>query len=177
MILSKVVSKMVVCAWLATAAFCLLQILFGPTGLTETARVIEQRQRLERRLIALQEENQHLSARYEALRTSQEAVRLEARSLGWFQPGETPVRTLEGTEFRLPPDEPDLSSVPALSPEGQDTTLFFRLAWPLLFIAFYAFFHLLTRMWPSKPSLPVVFHGVRQNLPVPLQTGLDFFRK
>lgn len=170
-------TKFVVCAWLATAAFCLLQIVFGPTGLVETARVQDQKHRLEARLESLRAENLRLAARYEALRTSQDEVRLEARALGWFQPGETPVRTLDGPNFQLPSEEPDLSTVPPLAPQHPDLTLFFRLAWPLLFALFYFSFHLMARLWPSRSSLPALYDENRQNLPLPLQTGLDFFRK
>ena len=174
-------SKLVLSFWLATAAFCLLQILFGPGGLSETAHLKDQQVRLEARLVALKDENRRLTARYEALRTSQDAVRLEARSLGWFQPGETPVRTLGGAEFRLPSDEPDLSTVPPLGTDPGASSLFFRLAWSLLFVLFSAFFHLWNRMWPRADQPSVRVPLPRLSLPAPLQnrlqTGLDFFRK
>lgn len=171
------VSKIVVSFWLATAAFCLLQVFFGPAGVLETARLREHSRLLEVRLSELRLENQVLTARYEALLTRKEAVRLEARSLGWFAPGETPVRILDGAGFHLPSDEPDLSAVPPLGPERADSSLFFRIAWPLLFVLFYSFFLLMERLWPQERRLFPVFRGSSDNLPVPLQTGLDFFRK
>jgi hypothetical protein len=128
-------------------------------------------------LTALREDNARLTARYEALRTSPEAVRLEARALGYFRPGETPVRTLDGAEFRLPSDEPDLSTVPPLAEAGPNTTLFFRLALPLLFFVYYAIFHLAARLWPARSTLPALRREPFNRLPAVLNAGLDFFRK
>jgi cell division protein FtsB len=170
-------TKLVVCAWLATACFCLLQIFFGPTGWTETERLKDQKRLLDQRVASLQQENLRLNARYEALRTSQDAVRLEARSLGWFLARETPVRTLGGAVFKLPSDEPDLSTVPRLADGGPNTALVFRLAWPLLFTLFYALFYLVARLWPRTEEFSLVYSKKHTNLPVPVQTGLDFFRK
>lgn len=170
-------TKFLLSFWLATGAFCLLQIFFGPGGLTEMSRLREQKARLEVRLEALKEENQRLTARYESLRTSAEAVELEARALGYFRLGEVPVRTLDGAEFRLPSETPDLSLIPGLPEERTDLTWFFRLAWPLLFLSFYAFFHLMGTLWPSKDRWQEFWNAGRDNLPAPLQTGLDFFRK
>ncbi len=162
--------KLLLSFWLATAVFCFLQIVFGPGGLTEMTRLQEQRARLEIHLDQLKQDNLRLNSRYKALSTSAEAVRLEARALGWFEPGTIPVRTLDGAEFRLPSDEPDLSAVPPLPAESSDSSLFFRVAWPLLFLVFHTFFSLLARMWPQ---------GLRsiQTFPVVLPPGLDFFRK
>lgn len=169
-------THLVLSFWLATLSFCVLQILFGPTGMTETKALQEQSQKLAQRLVALQEDNRRLSARYEALRTSAEEVRLEARSLGWFAPGEVPIRT-QGTSLRLPPEEPNLSMVPRLSREGSDPSFFFRVAWPLLFFLYSAFFAVTSRLWPSPQGRMGALEGSSSNLPVPLQTGLDFFRK
>jgi cell division protein FtsB len=170
-------TKLLLSFWLSTVTFCLLQIIFGPTGLTETARLKEFGSRLDSRLEALQEDNIRLSGRYEALRTSADAVRLEARALGYFRPGETPVRTPEGVVFRLPSDAPDLSPVKPLPVESPGITLFFRLAWPLLFLVFFSFFHLWERLWPrGTPEDEQPFRQVMR-LPAPIQTGLDFFRK
>lgn len=170
-------SKLLLSFWLATAAFCFLQILFGPGGLTETAKLKDQKVKLEARLTALEDENLRLTARYMALQSSTEAVRLEARSLGYFLPGDVPVRTLVGAEFRLPSDEPDLSVVPSL-PESDGTTAgFFRAAWVLLFLVFYAFFQLVDRLRPARDGWDGSVQTAVRNLPVPIQTGLDFFRK
>lgn len=141
------------------------------------ARLRDQSTRLESRLAALREENARLTARYEALRSSPESIRLEARALGYFRPGEMPVRTLDGAQFRLPSDEPDLSTVPTLSNKNAGTTVFFRIALPLLFLVYYSLFLLLDRMGSSKQSTELVPLAPRINLPVPFRTGLDFFRK
>jgi|GEM_PF-1792800 cell division protein FtsB len=170
-------TKFLLSFWLSTATFCLLQVLFGPGGLSETARLREQDTRLDTRLTALRDENARLTARYESLRTSAEAIRLEARALGYFRPGDTPVRTLDGAEFRLPPDAPDMASVPPFAGEGADSRWFFRIAMPLLFGLYYSLFHLIERLKPSKTTLPALRPGPRLNLPAPFSTGLDFFRK
>ena len=170
-------TKLLLSFWLSTAAFCLLQILFGPGGLGETARLLEQKARLEVRLEALKTDNLRLTARYEALRTSEAEIRLEARALGWFQRGEIPIRTLEGSEFRLPSDEAEFSAVPRLVKDDADLTVFFRLAWPVLFATFYALFYLAGKLWPPREQWESVLSTARNALPPPLQTGLDFFRK
>jgi len=170
-------TKFLLAFWLSIATFCLLQIVFGPSGITETARLNEQNSRLEARLTALREDNARLTARYEALRTSPTAIELEARSLGYFRPGETPVRTLDGAEFRLPSDEPDLSTVPPLADSSASTSLFFRLALPLLFLVYFGSFHLASRLWPARsPGTELVLRA-RNSLSVVLNTGVDFFRK
>ena len=170
-------TKLLLSFWLSTVAFCILQILFGPTGLTETARLKEYRARLESRLSALEIDNARLTGRYESLRTSSEAVRLEARSLGYFRVGDTPVRTPEGSGFRLPPDQPDLTLV--RRPQGNDPglTVFFRLAWPLLLLSFLTFFHLWERIRPHPEPEDEAIPADLPKLPAPLPTGLDFFRK
>lgn len=158
-------TKLLLAFWLSTAAFCLLQILFGPSGLTETARLRDQQARLSVRLEELKEENQALSARYEALRTSPEAVWLEARSLGWFRVGEIPVRTLDGADFRLPSDEPDLSTVPRMIQENTDLTFFFRVAWFLLFASFYALLYLSERLWMPSSRWEQVLRAAGRTFP------------
>jgi len=163
--------------WLSVATFCLLQIFFGPGGISETVKLREQNLRLESRLTALRAENARLTTRYEALRTSSEAVRLEARALGYFRRGETPVRTLGGAEFRLPSEETDLSSVPPLADGRSDSSWFFRIALPLLFFVYSAMFHLIVRLWPRDAVFRPIRRGSGQNLPVPVSTGLDFFHK
>jgi len=170
-------SKIVVSLWLATAAFCLLQILFGPTGLTETARLRQQQEKLSLRLTALKDENAALTARYEALRTSAEAVRLEARSLGWFARDEIPVQTPGAAAFRLPEEGPDLRLVPPLDPSEASSSGFFRIAWPLLFVLFYSCFIVIGKIWPPQGGVPALWQGPPGNLPDRWQTGLDFFRK
>lgn len=125
----------------------------------------------------LKAENLSLTARYEALRTSAEAIRLEARALGWFAPGEVPVRTIAGAEFRLPSDGADLSTVPRLGESPNDLAWFFRFAWFALFAIFWTILYLLERMWPALGRWEGLWSRPRSNLPVVLQTGLDFFRK
>jgi len=170
-------NKFLASFWLSAATFCLLQILFGPGGMTEMARLRQHDAQLDARLTILRQDNAELTARYQALKTSQESVRLEARALGFFRPGDIPVRTLDGNQFRLPSDEPDLSTVRHLAPPGAGSTVFFRLALPLLFLVYYSLFLLVGRMWPSSRALVPVETRPEWNLPAPLRSGLDFFRK
>jgi cell division protein FtsB len=174
-------SRFLLAFWLSTASFCLLQIVFGPGGITETRRLEEQKTKLDVRLAELQAENTRLAARYESLRTSPEAVRLEARALGYFAAGDVPVRTLGGAEFRLPPDSVHLSRIPPVTGEDDASPLFFRLAWPLLLLTFWGALHLVSLLAPrpeeslgSTEKLPAVRPPER--LPAPW-LGLDFFRK
>jgi cell division protein FtsB len=178
-------SRFLLAFWLSTASFCLLQIVFGPGGITETQRLDDQKARLESRLVELQAENARLAARYEALRTNPEAVRLEARALGYFETGEVPVRTLGGAQFRLPPDDSHLSRIAPIAGGSSDTSLFFRLAWPLLFLVFWGTLNLFSRLGfslgraPSAPEIPSGnLPAVRssERLPAP-GFGVDFFRK
>jgi len=155
-------SRFLLALWLSTACFCALQIVFGPGGVTETRKLERQKALLDVRLAELQAENTRLSARYDALKNNPEAVRLEARSLGYFQSFETPVRTLGGVSFQLPDDETHLSRIPPVADENRSTSLFFRLAWPLLFLVFWGTLQLIPRI--AAPQLPSPFR-------------LDFFRK
>ena len=174
-------SRFFLALWLSTASFCLLQIVFGPGGITETQRLERQKAKLETRLDELQTENARLAARYESLRTSPEAVRLEARQLGYFGPGEIPVRTLGGAQFHLPPDDPHLSRIPPVTGGTEASPLFFRLAWPLLFLVFWGAFQLFQGLRkPPEPAVPPSLNApavpVRERLPAPW-FGVDFFRK
>ena len=169
-------TKLLLSLWLSTAAFCLLQILFGPGGLGEMAQLKDQQARLDARLEALKDDNFRLTAQYGALLSSPEAIRLEARSLGWFRTGDVPVRTLDGAEFRLPSDTPDLSLVPSLVRDEWDLSLFFRLAWPLLFVSCFVLLYLVEKLRPTRSPWDEL-NPSQRNLPVPFQTGLDFFRK
>lgn len=170
-------SKIVLSAWLATGAFCLLQILFGPTGLTETLRLKQVQHQLDLRLADLRKDNADLTARYEALRTSGEVVRLEARRLGWFRPGERPVLAPVGTTLALPSDRPNLTPVVVDELDPQALSVFFRLAWPLLFAMFYTALVLWSRLRPEHGGALVVFQGPPGNLPARWLGTLDFFRK
>lgn len=174
-------SRFLLSFWLSTAAFCVLQIVFGPGGITATRQLEQQKTVLASRLAELRAENARLAARYESLLTSPNAVRLEARSLGYFEAGEVPVRTLGGAEFRLPPEDTHLSRIPPMAGQTHASPLFFRLAWPLLFLVFWGALHLLPRFGytASLPSsndekLPAIRTDDR--LPAPW-FGLDFFRK
>jgi hypothetical protein len=170
-------TKLLLSLWLSTVAFCVLQILFGPTGFTETARLKEYRTRLESRLSALETDNIRLIGRYEALRTSSEAVRLQARTLGYFRTGDTPVLTPGSVGFRLPSDQPDLTLVRKPPSNDPGLTVFFRLAWPLLLLSFVTIFHLWERLRPPAELEEEAPPPLLEKLPAPLPTGLDFFRK
>jgi hypothetical protein len=158
--------KILLSMWLATAAFCLLQIVTGPNGVLETARVRSDVERLDRQLVALENDNLRLQARFDALKTSSQAIELEARQLGWYRAGDIPVKVIQGQSFRLPEAAIDLTLVlPAPSeplPDG-----FFRLAWFVLIALFYGLISLLDLLLE------------RDILPRSLVPGLrlDLFRK
>jgi len=158
--------KILLSMWLATAAFCLLQIVTGPNGVLETARVRSDVERLDRQLVALENDNLRLQARFDALKTSSQAIELEARQLGWYRAGDIPVKVIQGQSFRLPEAAIDLTLVlPAPSeplPDG-----FFRLTWFVLIALFYGLISLLDLLLE------------RDILPRSLVPGLrlDLFRK
>ncbi|MEI8093189.1 MAG: septum formation initiator family protein [Spirochaetales bacterium] len=127
--------KILLSLWLATAAFCLLQIVAGPNGFLVTAKLQDDAQRLDKRLSALAEDNARLQARFDALQSSSEAVRLEARRLGWFRAGEIPVKVMEGQGFHLPTKAPDFTLALPSATEAP-AEVFFRLAW-FLFVALF----------------------------------------
>ena len=62
-------------------------------------RMQEHREALQRNVEALQEINQHLQAEFDALSTSPDLIRLYARDLGLYAPGERVIR-LQGTGER-----------------------------------------------------------------------------
>ncbi len=128
---------LLISSWLATLAFCLLQIVAGPNGLGVTGQLRADLVRIEANLVALETENHRLQAQFEALRTSPTAVTLKARSLGWFQPGEVPVQVLEGRPFSFPAEPVPASVVAAETPAA--SPLIFRAAWFFFFFAFWGF--------------------------------------
>jgi cell division protein FtsB len=134
--------KILLSLWLATAAFCLLQIVAGPNGILVTTQLQADAARLDARLAQLAEDNARLRQIYQALNTSAEAVRLEARRLGWFQSGDVPVKVVEGQSFQLPPESYSFTQV-LQSPVVLLPDAFFRLSWFLLVAVFWGVLSLL----------------------------------
>jgi hypothetical protein len=155
--------KILLSIWLATAAFCLLQIVTGPNGVLETARVRSDVERLELQLVTLEADNQRLQAHFDALRTSSQAVELEARQLGWYRAGDIPVKVIQGQGFRLPEDSLERTLVlPTPSeplPDG-----FFRLAWFVLIALFYGLISLLDLLLDREILPRSLVPGVRLDL-------------
>lgn len=133
--------------------------------------------RLESKIEALQLENLRLTSQYEALRTSPEAIRLEARKLGYFRPGDIPVRTLGPMGFQLPPPRLDAISIPAKIVTDTNTALFFRLVWPMLFMIVWVMLWGVERLRGATKTKSFVLHETPPALPVPVHTALDIFHK
>ncbi|NNM54652.1 MAG: hypothetical protein HKM05_08025, partial [Spirochaetales bacterium] len=89
-------NKIILAAWSALAVFCVIQVIWGPLGVLQTNQLQTYEKKLDKRLTDLQDENESLWRQYDSLRTSEGAVRLQARQLGWFENGDIPVRVLSG---------------------------------------------------------------------------------
>ena len=129
---------LLISSWLATLAFCLLQIVAGPNGFGVTEQLRSDLTQLDENLVALEAENHRLQAKFDALRTSPTEVILKARVLGWYRPGDVPVQVLEGRPFTLP--EPPVPRPPVPGPLPAVSDVFFRAAWFLFFVAFWGIF-------------------------------------
>jgi cell division protein FtsB len=140
-------NKVVLSAWSAGLVFCVLQILWGPEGVIKLQELKSFQNELTSRLEVLQQENRILARKYEALRTSESAIEVSARKLGWFKAGEVPVRVVSGPQFGNPPPEEHWR---LLERQNDDENLdsFFRAAWFLLFVLFYLIFFLFERLNP-----------------------------
>lgn len=68
--------------------YCLMVFFFGRTGVFATSELRDFRARLEANLSQLEKTNAHLADHFDALRSSPEAIRLEARQLGFLEPNE-----------------------------------------------------------------------------------------
>ena len=67
-------------------------VFLGPTGLREYERLMEYRDTLESNISALQANNWRLNQEFKNLGTEAEKIRLLARDMGYFGPGEWIVR-------------------------------------------------------------------------------------
>ena len=141
-------NKVVLAAWSAGLVFCVLQILWGPEGVIKLQELKSFQNQLTARLDVLKQENSLLARKYEALRTSESAIEVSARKLGWFKAGEVPVRIISGPQFGNPPPEEHWR---LLERQHGDENLdsFFRAAWFLLFALFYLIFFLFERLNPA----------------------------
>lgn len=76
----------------SVAVYFLLNVFFGAQGMLSYQELLDYRDRLSHNIEQMEDTRSRLTARAEELRTSAEAVRLEARELGYYEPGEQPVR-------------------------------------------------------------------------------------
>ena len=83
----------------AVTAYFVYTVLNLVTVAIAMDRMQEHREALQRNVEALQEINQHLQAEFDALSTSPDLIRLYARDLGLYAPGERVIR-LQGTGER-----------------------------------------------------------------------------
>lgn len=97
--------------------YLVLNGIFGDHGLLAYSDLLDYRDRLETNISSMEQTREELSATADELRSSAEAVRLEARELGYYRSGERPVRIegfspwepgIEaGTLLRAPEPPPD----------------------------------------------------------------------
>lgn len=83
----------------AVTAYFVYTVLNLVTVAIVMDRMQEHREALQRNVEALKEINQHLQAEFDALSTSPDLIRLYARDLGLYAPGERVIR-LQGTGER-----------------------------------------------------------------------------
>jgi len=65
--------------------------LWGRTGVAAGFELSALRTRLEANMVVLQQVNGQLAAEFDALRSDPTTIRLEARQLGYLEPGERPI--------------------------------------------------------------------------------------
>ena len=138
-------NKIILAAWSALVVFCAIQVIWGPLGVLQTNDLQVYEQKLDKRLGKLQDENESLWRQYNSLRTSEGAVRLQARQLGWFEKNDIPVRVLSGPAMGGVQNEEVWKAYrPHVSVDN--LSLFFRSAWFLLFFFFYLVFYFIDKL-------------------------------
>lgn len=70
------------------AAYCLVVLIFGRTGMIATRELRSYQARLEANLTHLEKINTSLAERLDSLTSNPETIRLEARQLGFLEPNE-----------------------------------------------------------------------------------------
>lgn len=91
--------RLLVAAFVGIAAYLAASFVYGPGGLVAHRRMEDYRRDLEANIVELSEIHERLNARIEALSTDPEAVRLQARGLGYIGENERIIR-IEGNERR-----------------------------------------------------------------------------
>ena len=78
--------------YLGFAAYCLVVLVFGKTGIVATSELRSYHSRLEANLSNLENINTQLGDHFDALRSNPVTIRLEARKLGYLEPGEKTIQ-------------------------------------------------------------------------------------
>lgn len=81
-------SRILLSIYFGFAAYCLVVLVFGSTGIIANSELKAYRSRLETNLSHLEATNAQLASRFDALRGNPETIKLEARQLGYLEPGE-----------------------------------------------------------------------------------------
>ncbi len=71
--------------------YCLAVLFWGQTGIVAHARLLGVEGRLQANMKNLEQINGRLQQEFEALRSDPAAIKLEARQLGYYAPGELPI--------------------------------------------------------------------------------------
>lgn len=81
-------SRILLSIYLGFAAYCLVVLVFGRTGVIANSELKAYRSRLETNLSHIETLNTQLADRFDSLRSNPETIRLEARQLGFLEPSE-----------------------------------------------------------------------------------------
>ena len=123
---------------------CLLLFLFSASGLRSYRALAAYRDILQRNITELELLQRSLAGEQEALRTDPGRIALQARELGWFEPGQRVVRLDSRTVVRDP--HPAGSLVRPARAEPHNATLLRILCLALPF-GFYLALRFLGRRW------------------------------
>lgn len=94
---------LVASCWMGLASYCLLSMTLGPSGMLASRKALEVSIHMRQNLHELADMNSLFTAQWEALKTSPEAIALEARSLGYLADDEIVVRIPDATSPVVPP--------------------------------------------------------------------------
>lgn len=135
---------MLLACYLAFLVFSGLQLVYGDHGFLAMEALAAYERQLDANLDGLQEKNRVLRMRYEALRTDPEAIRLEARRLGYYGPADLPIK-VSGLE--RPGAVETGAKVLEFSYANDFMDNFFRSIWFVLALMFYALLSVAERFW------------------------------
>ncbi|MDX9897603.1 MAG: hypothetical protein RBT62_01670 [Spirochaetia bacterium] len=95
---------LVASCWMGLASYCMIAMTLGPSGILASRKALEASMSMRENLSHLAAMNSSFSAEWEALKTSPEAIALEARSLGYLADDEIAVRLPDAALTIVPPN-------------------------------------------------------------------------